>query len=63
MACYLAVVVQIAVHLHRLGTFGPVVALVYPVALAAFLAVLARSLVVTYGVGRVTWKGRSLPTR
>ena len=63
VACYLAVVAQLAVHLHRLGTFGPVVALVYPVALAAFLAVLARSLVVTYGVGRVTWKGRSLPTR
>ncbi|MEX2659608.1 MAG: glycosyltransferase family 2 protein [Acidimicrobiales bacterium] len=63
VACYVAVVLQLVVHLRRLGTFGPVVALAYPVALAVFLAVFARSLVVTYVVGRVSWKGRSVPTR
>lgn len=63
VACYVAVVLQLIVHLRRLGTFGPVVALAYPVALAVFLVVFARSLVVTYVLGRVSWKGRSVPTR
>ena len=62
-ACYLAVALQVGLHLRRLGTFGPLVALTYPLALAVFLAVFARSLLVTYGRGRVSWKGRSLPTR
>ncbi|CAA9217186.1 MAG: hypothetical protein AVDCRST_MAG20-431 [uncultured Acidimicrobiales bacterium] len=61
--CYLAVAVQVGVHLRRLGSFGPVVALAYPVALVVFLAVFVRSLLATYGRGRVSWKGRSLPTR
>lgn len=63
VASYVAVVVQLAVHLRRLGSFGPVVALAYPVALAVFVVVCARSLAVTVGLGRVRWKGRSLPTR
>lgn len=62
-ACYLAVALQVWVHLRRLGTFGPAVAMAYPLALAVFVAVFARSMLVTYGRGRVTWKGRSLPTR
>ena len=63
VACYLAVVLQVGLHLRRLGTFGPLVALAYPVALAFFLAVFLRSLLVTYGRGQVSWKGRTLPTR
>ena len=62
-ACYLAVAVQLVVHLRRLGSFGPLVALAYPVALGVFLAVFARSALVTVGRGRVRWKGRSVPTR
>jgi 4,4'-diaponeurosporenoate glycosyltransferase len=62
-ACYVAVVVQLAVHLRRLGSFRPVVALAYPVALAVFLAVFVRSALLTVGRGRVRWKGRSVPTR
>jgi 4,4'-diaponeurosporenoate glycosyltransferase len=62
-ACYLAVALQLVVHLRRLGTFRPVVALAYPVALAVFLAVFVRSALVTLGRGRVRWKGRSVPTR
>ncbi len=61
--CYLAVAVQVGVHLRRLGSFGPVVAVLYPAALALFLMVLARSFVLTYGRGRVSWKGRSVETR
>jgi len=62
-ACYVAVVVQLAVHLRRLGSFSPLAALAYPVALAVFLAVFVRSAAVTLGRGRVSWKGRSVPTR
>jgi 4,4'-diaponeurosporenoate glycosyltransferase len=62
-ACYVAVVVQLAVHLRRLGSFSPLAALAYPVALALFLAVFVRSAAVTLGRGRVSWKGRSVPTR
>ena len=63
VACYLAVALQVGLHLRRIGTFGPLVALAYPVALTVFLAVFVRSLLLTYGVGRVSWKGRSLSTR
>lgn len=63
VACYLAVAAQVAVHLRRLGSFGPLVALAYPVALSVFLLVFTWSLVVTFGRGRVRWKGRSVPTR
>ena len=63
VTCYAAVALQVGFHLRRLGSFGPVVALAYPVALALFLLVFARSLFVTYGRGRVSWKGRSLPVR
>lgn len=62
-ACYLMVAGQVAVHLRRLGSFGPVVALAYPLALTVFLLVFTWSLVVTVGVGRVSWKGRSVATR
>lgn len=62
-ACYLAVAAQVAVHLRRLGSFGPFVALAYPVALTVFLLVFTWSLVVTFGRGRVSWKGRSVSTR
>jgi ABC-type multidrug transport system permease subunit len=37
LVCYLAVAVQVGVHLRRLGTFGSLVALAYPVALTVFL--------------------------
>ena len=61
--CYLAVAAQLAAHLRRLGTFGTVTALAYPVPLAVFLVVFTRSLVATAVWGRVSWKGRSVATR
>ena len=62
-ACYLAVALQVGVHLRRLGTFGPVASLAYPIGLALFLVVFVRSLLVTYGRGSVSWKGRTISTR
>jgi 4,4'-diaponeurosporenoate glycosyltransferase len=62
-ACYTAASVQVGVHLRRLGSFGPLAPLVYPVLLAVFVAVFARSLVATLALGRVRWKGRDLVTR
>lgn len=62
-ACYLAVALQLWIHLRRLGTFGPVVALLYPVALVLFLAVFTRSVLATFVLGRVRWKGRVVSTR
>lgn len=61
--CYAAAAVQVGVHLRRLGSFGPLTAVGYPVALATFVAVFVRSLVATLAIGRVRWKGRELATR
>ncbi len=61
--CYVAAALQMGVHLRRLGSFGMLSAALYPVALAVFVAVFARSLVATVAFGRVRWKGRELSTR
>lgn len=62
-ACYAAAAVQLGVHLRRLGSFGAPTAVLYPLSLAVFVAVFARSLVATLALGRVRWKGRELATR
>ncbi len=62
-ACYLAVAVQLGVLLRRLGSFGPLTAVLYLVPLATFVAVFAWSIVITFGRGRVRWKGRDVATR
>jgi 4,4'-diaponeurosporenoate glycosyltransferase len=62
-ACYAAVAVQVWVHLRRIGSFGPVVAALYPVPLLVFLAVFLRSLVLLAAGGSVRWKGRPVPVR
>jgi 4,4'-diaponeurosporenoate glycosyltransferase len=63
LAAYALVAVQVHVHLRRLGSFGAATAVLYVLPLLVFLAVFARSVVVT-ALGRpVRWKGRSLPSR
>lgn len=62
-ALYGAYIVQLAWMLGRIGRFGPVTAPAYPVALAFFLAVFARSVVRTHLRGEVRWRGRSIATR
>lgn len=61
--CYVAAVLQVGAHLRRLGSFGALSAALYPVAVAVFVAVFARSLLATVAFGRVRWKGRELSTR
>jgi 4,4'-diaponeurosporenoate glycosyltransferase len=60
VAIYAVIVVQLAWMLRRIGRFGVMTAVVYPVALTSFLAVFARSMYLTAVRHRVRWKGRSL---
>jgi 4,4'-diaponeurosporenoate glycosyltransferase len=62
LALYAAVVVQVWWAARKVGRFGLVTALAFPVLLAVFLAVFVRSAVAT-ALGRVSWRGRRLPTR
>jgi 4,4'-diaponeurosporenoate glycosyltransferase len=55
-------VVQLLVLLRRIGRFSPLTALLYPIPLAVFLVVLARSLVLTYVRREVRWRGRAVRT-
>jgi 4,4'-diaponeurosporenoate glycosyltransferase len=61
VAWYVAFACQLGLMLRPLGNFGAT-ALLYPVAVLAFVALFARSLVAT-ATGRVRWKGRSVPVR
>jgi 4,4'-diaponeurosporenoate glycosyltransferase len=61
--CYLASVVQVAVQGRRVGRFGPIGALVYPLLLAVFLVVFVRSAVLTALGREVWWRGRRVPSR
>ena len=47
---------------RRLGRFGPVVSLLFPVSTALFLVVFVRSVIAT-AAGSVRWRGRRVPTR
>lgn len=60
---YGAYALQLHWMLARVGRFGRLTAAAYPVALAFFLAVFARSLALTHGRGEVTWRGRRVATR
>ena len=57
---YAAVVVQLAWMARRIGRFGVVALLLYPIPLFAFVAIFVRSLYLTYVRKRVSWKGRLL---
>jgi 4,4'-diaponeurosporenoate glycosyltransferase len=60
-ALYLCSVVQVAWVQRRVGGFGVFSAFLYPLSAVLFVAVLARSLLLASGVGRVSWAGRRLP--
>ena len=60
---YAAYAGQLAWMLGRIGRFGWATGAVYPVPLAFFLGVFTRSLVRTHLRKKVTWRGRSIPTR
>ena len=60
---YVASVVQVWVLARRIGNFGAVSALLYPLHATVFACVAIRSLVRSAVVGRVTWRGRTIATR
>jgi 4,4'-diaponeurosporenoate glycosyltransferase len=63
MAAYLAFALQFGVVARRLGRFGAVTALAYPVVLAGFVALFARSTFLTLRGGTVPWRGRQVAVR
>ncbi|HVE45175.1 MAG TPA: glycosyltransferase [Acidimicrobiales bacterium] len=63
LVVYLAYTGQLAWMLRRIGRFGWWPVLLYPVPLAFFLVVFARSLVLTHLRGEVRWRGRTISTR
>ena len=63
IAAYLAFVVQFGVVARRLGRFGTATALAYPVVLAGFVALFARSTFLTLRGGTVPWRGRQVAVR
>jgi 4,4'-diaponeurosporenoate glycosyltransferase len=57
---YLGYSAELLWMLRKAGNFGPLSALLFPLHLMFFLFVFLRSLVLTYVVRAVTWKGRSI---
>ena len=57
---YTVVVLQLAWMARRIGRFGVLALLLYPIPLLAFLAIFVRSMYLTYIRRRVVWKGREL---
>jgi len=53
-------VLQIHLMLVRIGNFGLATALFFPIPLLVFLLIFMYSLVLTFVVRRVTWRGRSI---
>jgi len=58
---YAAYAGQLAWMLARIGRFGAAAPLAFPLPLVFFLAVFARSLVLTHLRGEVRWRGRAVP--
>lgn len=57
---YAAVVVQLVWMVRRIGRFGVLAVLLYPIPLAAFLVVFVRSMFLALVRKTVTWKGREI---
>jgi hypothetical protein len=60
---YLLFAVQFHALVRRIGRFGPVTSALFPVILAAFVALFAWSAALTYGRGQVRWRGRTIDVR
>ena len=63
IAAYLAFALQFGVVAAALGRFGTATALAYPVVLAGFVALFARSTFLTLRGGTVPWRGRQVAVR
>ncbi|MGQ0615704.1 MAG: glycosyltransferase [Acidimicrobiia bacterium] len=62
VTAYGAVVAQLAWMLRRVGRFGPITPLLFPLPLVAFLFIFTRSVYLTVVRRKVTWKGRAIET-
>ena len=60
---YLASVVQVVVMARRVGNFGFLDAVAYPLHVAMFAAIVVRSVWKSVVVGRVSWRGRTIAVR
>ncbi len=60
---YLAFAGQVYWILRKLGNFSLLTAVFYPLPLMFFILIFFRSLFLTYILGRVTWKGRTVALR
>ena len=63
LAAYLLFAGQFHLLSRRIGRFGAVAALAYPVLVLAFVTLFAWSAVLTIGPGRVRWRGRVVELR
>jgi 4,4'-diaponeurosporenoate glycosyltransferase len=63
LTCYLLYAVELWWVLRRIGSFGPLTSLLFPLPLAFFMAVFARSVWLSSVRGAVTWRGRSIPVQ
>jgi 4,4'-diaponeurosporenoate glycosyltransferase len=63
VAAYLLFAVQFHVLGRRIGRFGLATSAAYPLLLGAFVALFAWSVALTYGWGRVRWRGRTVDLR
>ena len=60
---YLLFAVQFYAVSRRIGRFGPVTSALFPVVLAAFVALFTWSAALAYGRGTVRWRGRTIDVR
>jgi 4,4'-diaponeurosporenoate glycosyltransferase len=60
LVAYVALAVQVAVHLRRLGRFGHLTPLFHPLLALAFVVVFARSAYLLLVRRRVRWRGRDV---
>jgi hypothetical protein len=63
LAAYALFVVQFHVLARRVGRFGWATSLAYPLVLAGFVALFARSTFLTWRRGTVPWRGRQVAVR
>ena len=58
---YLIFAIQVAVLARKVGSFSPLVGLIYPIPLLCFFGIFTRSAI--KGGKQVTWKGRQFDTQ
>jgi 4,4'-diaponeurosporenoate glycosyltransferase len=60
LLAYAATATAVAAMLRRVGSFRVATAVLFPIPLAVFCGLFVRSLLHTFVLGRVSWKGREI---